>query len=261
MIKPGAGLTIFEGSPSDKSFYNGTLNFKQLDYDPLVTGYAVIIWDELPSWVTAEYPDFAALSQKNFLAFSGIEDFQIETQDYQYGFNNNSYNTAVGITKNNTEFTITHKEFSGNPIKNMYQHWVTNIFDPETGISPYGRIYNLDFKAQNHTGSLMYIVLRPDVNNIEKKNIEFAAYFTKVFPKKVPLSHFEFQQGNRDHVQIEIPFSGVMHLSAKVDEYAKLLLNGSYSYLTMGMFDPQNRTPGAATIRDFDISLAEKSNE
>lgn len=261
MIQPG-NINVFNVDIATvDSFYNGTLNFKQLDYDPLVTGYAVIIWDKIPSWVESEYPGFKAFTQKNFLALSGIEDFQIETQEYQYGFNNNSYNTAVGITKNNTEFTLTHKEFSGNPVKNMYQHWTTNIFDPETGISPYGRKYGLDFKAANHTGSLMYIVLRPDVNNIDKNNIEFAAYFTNVFPKKTPLSHFEFQQGTRDHVQIEIPFSGVMHISAAVDNYAKKLLNQSYSYITMGMFDPENLNQGESDITKWETDIVGSSQQ
>lgn len=254
MIQPG-NINVFNSTKAtNNSFYNGTLNFNQLDYDPLVTGYAVIIWDKLPSWVESEYPGFKALTQKNFIALSGIEDFQIETQEWQYGFNNNTYNTAVGITKNNQEFTITHKEFSGSPIKNAYQHWTTNIFDPETGISPYGRMYGLDFKAMNHTGSLLYIVLRPDANNIEKNNIEFAAYFTNVFPKKTPLSHFEFQQGTRDHVQIEIPFSGVMHISAAVDNYAKEKLKESYSYICMGMYSPTDLQQGGKTIVDFDVS-------
>lgn len=261
MIQPG-NINVFNANRAmNNSFYNGTLNFKQLDYDPLVTGYAVIIWDQLPTWVEEEYPGFRSFSQKNFLALTGIEDMQIETQEWNYGFNNNAYNTAVGITKNNTEFTITHKEFSGNPVKNMYQHWATNIFDPETGISPYGRKYGLEFKSINHTGSLLYIVLRPDVNNVDMRNIEFAAYFTNVFPKKVPYSHFEFQQGTRDHVQIEIPFSGVMHVSAAVDNYAVEKLKTCYSFLTMGMFDPNNLNPGQSDITVFDTSSCGSSQQ
>ena len=254
MILPG-DINVFNANTAmNNSFYNGTLNFQQLEYDPLVTGYAVIIWEGVPVWLSKVYPGFTAFTQKNFIALSGIEDFQIETQEYQYGFNNNSYNTAVGITKNNTEFTLTHKEFSGSPVKNMYQYWTTSIFDPETGISPYGRREKLEFASKNHTGSLMYIVLRPDVNNVDANNIEFAAYFTNVFPKKTPLSHLEFQQGTRDHVQIEIPFSGVMHLSAQVDDYAKELLKKSYSYTTMGMFNPKDLNQGGTDITVFSDS-------
>lgn len=262
MIQPG-NINVFDSTvaQTNNSFYNGTFNFKQIDHDPLVTGYAVIVWDKIPEWVNEAYPGFKQFTQKNFLGLSGLEDFQLETQEYNYGFNNNAYHTATGITKNNAEFTLTHKELSGSPIKNMYQHWVTNIFDPETGISPYGVKYGYDFAAKNHTGSLMYIVLRPDVNNYTRKNIEFAAYYTNVFPKKVPLSHFEYQQGTRDHVQIEIPFSGVLHLSAQVDNYARTLLEKSYSYTTMGMFDPTQLNQGAENITVFETDICGSSQQ
>lgn len=252
MIMPG-NIRVFDSSiASNDSFYNGRPNFKQLQFDPLITGYAVIIWDDLPSWVEAAYPGFRAFTQKNFKGLTGIEDMVLETVDYNYGFNNNAYAVAAGTTKNNTEFTLTHQEFSGSPVKNMYTHWVSGISDPETGISTYGRKYGLDYAAKNHTGSLMYIMLRPDVNNYERKNIEFAAYFTNVFPKKIPLSHLEYTQGTRDQFSIEIPFSGTMHISSKVDDYAREMLKQSYSFITSGMFDPTAINQGANNITIFD---------
>lgn len=252
MIMPG-NIRVFDSSiASNDSFYNGAPNFKQLQFDPLVTGYAVIIWDTLPTWVEAAYPGFRAMTQKNFKGFQGIEDMTLETTDYNYGFNNNTYSIAGGITKNNTEFTLTHQEFSGSPIKNMYQHWVSCISDPETGISTYGIKYGMDYAAKNHTGSLMYIMLRPDVNNINRKNIEFAAYYTNVFPKKIPLSHLEYTQGEREQVTIEIPFSGTLHISNKVDDYARELLKTSYSFVTSGMFDPTELNQGYSNITVFD---------
>lgn len=260
MIKPGS-IKVFDSSiATNDSFYNGTFNFKQLDIDPLLTGYAVIIWDKVPSWVEAEYKGFRAMTQKNFLGLTGIEDMQIETEEYNYGFNNNAYNFVKGITKNNTEFTLRHQEYSGSPIKNMYQHWVTNIMDPETGISPYGKKYGLEYSAKNHTGSLLYIVLRPDVNNTENNNIEFACYWTNVFPKKLPLGHFEYSQGTRDKVEIEMPFSGTMHISAAVDNYAKTKLKESYSYVTAGMFDPTSLTQGAKDLAAADATANDKEN-
>ena len=95
-------------------------------------------------------------------------------------------------------------------------------------------------------------MLRPDVNNYERKNIEFACYFTNVFPKKIPLSHLEYTQGTRDQVTIEMPFSGTMHISSKVDDYARELLKQSYSFITSGMFDPTQINQGASNITVFD---------
>lgn len=252
MIKPG-NIRVFDSNLAmNDSFYNGGLNLKQLNFDPLITGYAVIIWDKVPSWVEKDYPGFRQFTQKNFKSLTGISDFELQTQAIQYGFGNNEYNVAGGITKSNTEFTLKHQEFSGSPVKNMYQHWVTNIADPETDIATYARLYGMDYAAKNHTGSLMYIVTRPDVNNVDKNNIEFAAYWTNVLPTKVPLSHFEYNQGDRNTVEIEIPFKGNMHISAAVDNYAKELLRSSYSYVTEGMFDPTNANQGGKNITVFE---------
>ena len=112
MIMPG-NIRVFDANlASNESFYNGTLNFKQLEFDPLITGYAVIIWDKVPSWVESEYKGFRAMTQKNFKGLTGLEDMQLETREYEYGFNNNQYNFVGGITKNNTEFTLRHQEYS-----------------------------------------------------------------------------------------------------------------------------------------------------
>lgn len=251
MIKPG-NIRVFDSNLAmSNSFYTGGLNLKNLNSDPLITGYAVIIWDTVPSWVEKEYPGFRQFTQKNFKSLTGISDMELQSQAVQYGFGDNEYNVASGITKNNTEFTLKHQEFSGNPVKNMYQHWISNIADPETDIATYPKIYGLDYAAKNHTGSLMYIMLRRDVNNIEKRNIEFAAYWTNVYPTKIPLSHLEYNQGDRNAVEIEIPFKGNMHISAAVDNYAKELLANSYSFVSEGMFDPTNKNQGGKNIGVF----------
>jgi hypothetical protein len=252
MIKQGStGVRVFDSNlAQQQSFFTGGLNLKQLAFDPLVTGYAFVVWTKLPSWVAREYPGFKAMTEKNFKAFSGIEDMELQTQQYQYGFANNDYNVAAGITKNNTEFTMRHQEFSGSPIKNMYQFWVSSIADPETGIATYPKTYNLEYSARNHTGELMYIVTRPDVNNTGKRNIEFAAYYTNVMPKRIPLSHFEYSQGEHNLVEIEIPFNGNMHISAKVDDYAKTLLSTTYAFVPAGSFDPQNANIGGRQLTD-----------
>jgi hypothetical protein len=133
----------------------------------------------------------------------------------------------------------------------MHQFWISSIADPETGIATYPKVYGLDYSAKNHTGEMMYIVTRPDVNNVEKRNIEFAAYYTNVMPKKIPLSHFEYSQGEHNLVEIEIPFAGNMHISSKVDNYAQRLLSTSYSFVTQGLFDPEKANVGGRYLSEF----------
>lgn len=255
MIRPSTEIKVYDSNlAKNQSFFTGGLNLQELNFDPLVTGYAFIIWTKLPQWIEQEFPGFKSMTQKNFKSFDGISDMELQTQAYSYGFNSNEYNVAAGISKNNTEFTLKHQEYSGSPIKNMYQYWISSISDPETGIATYPVKYNMDYAMKNHTGELMYIVTRPDVNNVNKKNIEFAAYYTNVFPTKIPLGHLNYSQGDRNLVEIDITFKGNMHISAKVDRYAKVLLNSTYSFVVEGMFDPQNSSIAGTTLADFDLS-------
>ncbi|ALN97882.1 hypothetical protein Bp8pS_203 [Bacillus phage vB_BpuM-BpSp] len=254
MIKQG-NIRVFDSNiASQQSFFTGAPNLKQLAFDPLVTGYAFIIWTKLPKWMEKEYPGFKSLTQKNFKSFSGIEDIELQTQEYQYGFANNNYNVAAGITKNNTDFTIKHQEFSGSPIKNMYQAWVSGISDPETGIATYPKLYGMEYAAKNHTGELIYVVTRPDVNNVDKKNIEFAACYTNVMPTRIPLAHLEYNQGSHDLVELDITFKGNMHISSKVDDFAKKVLSTTYSFVTEGLFDPENAKNGGRALPEMATS-------
>jgi|GEM_PF-2225504 len=255
MIKPSADIRVYDNTiAKNKSFFTGGLNLQQLNFDPLVTGYAFIIWTKIPKWLETEYPGFKAMTQKNFKGFDGLGDFELQTQSYQYGFNNNEYNVATGMTKNNTDFTLKHQEYSGSPIKNMYQLWGTGISDPETGIATYARQYGLEYAAKNHTGELLYIVMRPDVNNVDKKNIEFAAYYTNVLPTKVPLGHLNYSQGDRNLVELDITFKGNLHLSPRIDSFAQKMLRNTYSFVTEGMFDPENSDVAGNALQDFELT-------
>lgn len=257
MILPSADIRVYDNSlTKDNSFFTGGLNLQQLEFDPIITGYAFIIWDSVPKWVSDNFPGFISMTQKNFKSFDGIADMELQTQAYQYGFSNNEYNVAAGITKGNTEFTLKHQEYSGSPIKNMYQFWVSGISDPETGIATYPAKYKIDYAAKNHTGSLLYVMTRPDANNVNLKNVEFAAYYTNVFPTKIPLGHFNYAQGSHDLVEIDIPFKGTMHIGPKVDAYAVKKLKTTYTFVSEDMFDPTNGGKySGQTIVDYDPEL------
>lgn len=245
---------------SRESFFNGSLNTLELDFDPLIVGFSFIKWTALPKWVTDAYPGFSPMTEKNFKEFSGLTDIELEVAPIQHGFNANEYNIATGIKKNNTEFTIKHQEYSGSPMKNMYQYWISGIRDPETGISTYGRLSGLDYAAKNHTGELIYIVTRPDANNVDRENIEFACYYTAVMPKKIALSHFNHTQGTHDPVDYEQTFSGVFHMGAKVDSFARIVLaERTYGFLEFGEFDPTNPQQGLKNIaHGYDDSTPDK---
>lgn len=245
-------LRVFDSTlATSESFFTGGLNLQKLEFDPLVTGTAFIIWTKLPTWVTNTFKGFKAMTQKNFKGLDGLSDIELQTGAYEYGFANNEYHAATTITKQNTDITLRHQEYSGNPIKNAYQFWVSGIRDPETGIATYPARFGLDYAAKNHTGSLLYIVTRPDANNVNKKNIEFAAYWTNVFPTKLPIGHYNYSQGDANLVEIEMPLKGNLHIGPKVDDFAYEQLRTTYTFVTEDLFDPTNNGNYAGTIESY----------
>lgn len=253
MIKPGSHVAVYDTELAKKAyFFTGGMNLQQLDFDPFVSGYAIIIWKKVPSWVTSEFPGFSAMTQKNFKSFDGLSDMELQTGQYEHSFNGNQYDFATTIQKNNTEFTIKHQEFSGSPIKNMYQHWVTGIRDPRTDIAQYPKRYGLDYCAKNHTGELLYIVTRPDINNVGKNNIEFAAYYTNVMPTKVPFSHLNFNLNEHNPAEIDITFKGTLNIGKKVDDFAAAELAKHFAFITEGNIDPSDTGWGNMGLQDND---------
>lgn len=123
MLIPGKQINIFDMDKTrvQGSWFTGKMNTQKLDFDPLVTGYSFIIWTKLPFWVEKTYTNFADMTQKNFKAFDGLTNIELQTAQYAHTFNGNNYEYAATISKQNTNFMIKHQEFSGNPIKNMYQ--------------------------------------------------------------------------------------------------------------------------------------------
>ena len=226
MLIPGSKVNVFKKDKAtvQGSWFTGKMNTQTLDFDPLVTGYAFLIWTKLPFWVEKTYPNFADMTQKNFKEFQGLSNIELQTAQYSHTFNANNYEYATTIQKQNTNFTLKHQEFSGNPIKNMYQFWVTGIRDPETDIAVYPRAFGCTYGAKNHTGECIYIVTRPDANNVEDHNVEFAAYYTAVMPTSVPIGHFNYQQGSHESVEIEINFVGDLHIGPEVDNFAQDIL-------------------------------------
>lgn len=241
MVLPSKDIRVYDNNLAmQNSFFTGALNLQKLEFDPIVTGWAFIIWTKIPFWVQQEFPGFKAMTQKNFKELGGISNIELQTAAHTYGFNNNEYHVHTGLSKGNTEFTLKHQEFSGSPLKNGYQFWVTGINDPEVGIATYPAVYGVDYAAKNHTGALMYIMTRPDANNVKMRNIEFACYYTNVFPTIDPIGSYNYTQGSHDLIEVNQTFKGTFHFGPKTDSYAVELLKQTYTFVTDDMFDPTN---------------------
>jgi hypothetical protein len=218
-------LDVISGSTS--SFFTGVDDLINLQFDPIVTGYAFIWWIQLPSWFEKD-PDlkfFKEMTQKNFRAFSGVDDIMLTTVQQQTGFANAEFDIAAGITRGNTAFTLRHKEYSGGVMRKLYQKWITMIRDPRTGIALYPKLFDVDYGARNHTGQLLYVVVRPDATNTNYDIVEYAAFYSNVMPMTIPLSTlYNFEIGSQESPNIDIEFRGFVEVGPDVEEYAKKIL-------------------------------------
>jgi hypothetical protein len=242
LVGPGEGVSKFDPSvTAQENFYTGAFNSDVMYRDPLIVGFAFIVWTKLPSWVEKEYPNFKQLTQKNFQGFDGLTDIELATAASTEGFSANEYHSAQGIAAKPSGFNLKHEEFSGSPIRHAYSHWVSGIRDPRTGIATYPKNYDLDYAAKNHTGELMYFLTRPDANNTGKNIIEFAAYWTAIMPKKIALGHLNYAKGTQNVPnEIDMPFSGIMHIGPKVDAAAVSLLDQvGFEFVTEGEHTPE----------------------
>lgn len=203
-------------------------------FDPFIGGYAFFMWTKLPLFFDADVKSqFQNLTEKNFKAFSGIGDMTLNTEDMTMGFAGNTLGVATNLQKENTNFTLTHYELSGSPIRELYQYWVTGIRDPETGLAHYhGKVDSLQdgYSMKNHTGELLYVVTDPSGSN---KGIEFAAYYTNVIPLKIPQDHLNYSAGDHSIPEIQIDFKGNFHQSKEINDLAvsamqKYRLNKKY---------------------------------
>lgn len=209
------------------SFFTGFDDTINLYLDPYVTGYAFIYWVELPSWFEKD-PDlkyFKTLTERNFRSFQGVSSIEINPVTTQSGFAGNEIGWIGDVNSGNTEFTISHKEYSGGVMRKLYQKWVSMMRDRRTGIALYPKLYGVEYGARNHTGQLLYIVCRPDVTNTNEKTVEYACFYSNVFPTNVPLDTlYNFELGSQDSPTIDISFRGVPEIGPDVEEYAANIL-------------------------------------
>jgi len=227
MIEKTINTDLSQIAGANNSIFTGVDDQVNLYLDPFVNGFAFIYWVDLPEWFEKDedLKYFKQLSQMNFRSFQGVSAIDLNTTQLQSGFAGHEINVVTGVNRNNTEFTIGHKEYSGGVMRKLYQKWISMIRDPRTGAAVYPKLYNCDYGARNHSGSLLYVVVRPDVTNVNKHIVEYAAFYSNVVPTNVPLdSLYNYELGSQDTPTIDITFKGFPEMGPNVEKFAEKIL-------------------------------------
>lgn len=250
-----------KATPKQPTFFNGWVGTGSNKGDPYVSGYAFIKWLRIPNWIdkalalTANKDmSFAAYSEKNFKSLSGLSNIELEFDAIKAGFSQNETMFAKSLGQKSSEISIKYQEHSGGGLKAYYDAWITGIRDPKTNVATYPKRFGIPYHHNNHTGTLLYVVTRPDADNWlaakgEDNIIEFAAIFTGIVPTTINIEHFNFESGNHEFVENEQKFKCYMHMGSKVEEIAyTVMANNHYlfahedSFVDIGSIDDLDGT-------------------
>lgn len=217
-------------------------------FDPFLQGYGFFVWTKLPAFFDADFAaQFQALTERNFKSFNGNANLTLEFEDIQSGVAGNTIPVATNLKKENTTFSIVHQEMAGSPIKEGYNHWVTGIRDPDTGLATYhGQIESGDlvYSKKNHSAELMYIVTDPSGGVGGANAIEYACYWTNVIPSSSPREHLNTESGSHSLAEITMEFRGNQYESTMVNELAATIMEEYAVRKRYGDWDPSHEDGG-----------------
>ena len=204
------------------------VSVKNIDqFDPLRTGYSRIFILRLPRFMElfdAELSKrFKHLFEFGFTRIQGVSDTTLDTEDVSGGYTGNKFQVPSIAKSEDNGVTVSLYEFSGSPIRQFVDTWMTGISDPLTGHAHYHGVMSEDcqFKASNHVMECIYVVTDPTGH---EDGIEYACMFSNMMPKSVKKSHFDYDSGAHPAVTVDLEFTGTRYESPQINEVAYALI-------------------------------------
>lgn len=199
---------------------------KNIDqFDPLRVGYARIFMIRPPRFMQKMDPDatarFKHLIEMGFTRFDGIADKQMETEDITGGYVGAKFQIPSMVRDETDGVTITVNEFSGSPVNEYIDTWMTGISDPLTGLSHYHGVLSDEcpYRASNHTMEIIFVCTDP--TGID---IEYCAMFCNMMPKSVKQNHFNYESGSHPAVSLDLEFTATKYESPQINTIGAALL-------------------------------------
>lgn len=214
------------------SLFMGGLNVRSeslAQYSPLKTGYARIFLVKMPRFMKSIMPNktknFKHLVEYGFVGLDGIQNTSMEFEQVTGGYAGRQFDVATTAKDETNEVTIKMYEFAGSPVREYIDMWVSGISDPHTGIAHYHGAMDgsspVPYAQVNHTMEAIYVQTDPTGRS---DGIEYACLLTNMMPKNVKKDHFNFEAGQHQLVQTDVPFTAVKYESRQVNDIAKALV-------------------------------------
>lgn len=231
--QPSADMTKY-------SLFLGGLNATKraiAQYDPLRLSGPRIFFVKMPKFLELLMEDktknFKHLLEYGFVSINGLNNPTLETEQVTGGFNGRSFDVPTLTRDDTNEITFRLYEFSGSPVREYLNMWITGISDYLTGLGHYHNAKTPDgkllkYSQVNHIAEAIYV--RPDPTG-RSDSIEYACMFSNMIPTTVDIDHFNYESGSSPIVQIDVPFRCIKYESPDINMIAKKLME-KYQILT-----------------------------
>lgn len=207
-------------------------------YDPLRSGRGRIFFLRMPEFMKKIMPDqtrnIRHLMEYGFTKIDGIGDVSLETETMTGGYVGKQIAMPTLAKDETNQITIGLYEFTGSPVREYIDMWISGIADKETGFSTYHglcserlarELYSqtepLAYSQANHTAEAIYLTTDPTGLST---GIEYCCLLTNMFPTNSIRSHFNYNSGESNIVTIDVQFSCNKYESSQINEIGAALL-------------------------------------
>ena len=199
---------------------------KNIDqFDPLREGFSRIFLMRMPRFMEERDMEmtrrFKHLVEFGFTRIDGIQDMNMDTEDVTGGYVGAKFQIPNIVRDETDGITIQVYEFTGSPVREFMDTWMTGISDPLTGLAHYHGTMSeeIPYRASNHTMEAIYVATDPTGNDPE-----YACMFANMMPKSVKKAQFNFSSGSHPAVQMDLEFTATKYESPQINEVANALL-------------------------------------
>ena len=208
-----------------------TTNAALAQYDLLRTGYGRLFILRMPAFVEFLLEDetrvFKHMLEFGNVGISGIQGYTAEFASVTAGYVGNTVEIPTSVKDDTNSITIRIYETQGSLIRTYIDFWLTGVSDPYTGLSHYHGARDVDENSSsyvlsqaNHTMEALYVATDPT-----GEQAEYVCLLTNMFPRSSDHSHFEYEPGSHDLVQLSLEFTCTKYMSAQINYIGTIALN------------------------------------
>lgn len=214
-----------------------TTNAAINQYNFLRTGYGRFFILQMPKFVKYLLPD-ESKKFKHLLEFAntgvdGIQGYTVDFTSATVGYAGNTIELPINVKDDTTSITVKIYETQGSLIRTYLDFWITGTIDPFTGLSHYHGARDISMSDDegltrddlylsqaNQTMEALYVATDPT-----GEKSEYTCLLTNMFPKSSDHSHFVYESGSHDLVQLSVEFTAAKYMSAQINYIGKVALN------------------------------------